>query len=146
MFRKIVTAVIVIPLAVIIVAFAVANRQTVTVSFDPLSSTSPAYAATMPLFVLIFVLVILGVIIGGVAAWFRQGKWRRLARRLEGDVRDLHAEIEALRRREHAAVRPGRHRLRPRPASAAPAERFLSRLVPALRRADKAVEPAPSWL
>jgi uncharacterized integral membrane protein len=104
MFRKIVTAVIVIPLAVIVVAFAVANRQTVTVSFDPLSSTSPAYAATMPLFVLIFVLVILGVIIGGVAAWFRQGRWRRLARRLEGDVRDLHAEIEALRRREHAGA------------------------------------------
>ena len=104
MFRKIVTAVIVVPLAVIIVAFAVANRQTVTVSFDPLSSTSPAYAATLPLFVLIFALVILGVIIGGVAAWFRQGKWRRLARRLEGDVRDLHAEIEALRRHEHASA------------------------------------------
>jgi uncharacterized integral membrane protein len=103
MFRKIVTAVILIPLAVIIVAFAVANRQAVTVSFDPLSSATPAYAATLPLFVLIFILVILGVIVGGVAAWFRQGKWRRLARRLEADVRDLHAEIEALRRREHAA-------------------------------------------
>ncbi len=102
MFRKIVTAVIVIPLAVVIVAFAVANRQAVTVSFDPFSSAAPAYAATVPLFVLIFILVILGVIVGGVAAWFRQGKWRRLARRLEGDVRDLHAEIDAIRRREHA--------------------------------------------
>lgn len=106
MFRKIVTAVIVIPLAVIIVAFAVANRQMVTVSFDPFNSAQPAYAASLPLFVLIFVLVILGVIVGGVAAWFRQGKWRRLARRLEGDVRDLHAEIEAIRRREHAGSGP----------------------------------------
>ncbi len=104
MFRKIVTAVIVIPLAVLIVAFAVANRQTVTVSFDPFSSAQPAYAATVPLFVLIFALVILGVIVGGVAAWFRQSKWRRLARRLESDVRDLHAEIEAIRRREHAGA------------------------------------------
>jgi uncharacterized integral membrane protein len=104
MFRKIITAVIVVPLAVIIIAFAVANRQTVTVSFDPFSSTAPAYSATLPLFVLIFALVILGVIVGGVAAWFRQGKWRRLARRLEGDVRDLHAEIEAIRRREHAGA------------------------------------------
>ena len=103
MFRKVVTAVIVIPLAVIIVAFAVANRQPVTVSFDPFVTADPAYAATVPLFVLIFVLVILGVIVGGVAAWFRQSKWRRLARRLEGDVRDLHAEVEAIRRREHAA-------------------------------------------
>ncbi len=102
MFRKIVAAVILIPLAVVIIAFAVANRQAVTVSFDPFSSAAPAYAATVPLFVLIFILVILGVIVGGIAAWFRQGKWRRLARRLEGDVRDLHAEIEAIRRREHA--------------------------------------------
>jgi len=104
MFRKIVTAVILIPLAVIIVAFAVANRQAVTVSFDPLSSAAPAYAATLPLFVLIFVLMILGVIVGGVAAWFRQGKWRRVARRLESDVRDLHAEIDAIRRHEHAGA------------------------------------------
>ena len=52
MFRKIVTAIIVVPIAAVIVAFAVANRQTVTVSFDPFSSASPAYAATLPLFVI----------------------------------------------------------------------------------------------
>jgi uncharacterized integral membrane protein len=103
-FRKIVTAVIVVPLAVIIVAFAVANRQGVTVSFDPFSAASPAYAATVPLFVLIFVLVILGVIVGGIAAWLRQSKWRRMARKLEGDVRVLHQEIDTLRQR--VAVQP----------------------------------------
>jgi uncharacterized integral membrane protein len=98
-FRKIVTAVIVIPLAVAIIAFAVANRQAVTVSFDPFSSAAPAYAATVPLFVLIFVLVIFGVLVGGVAAWLRQAKWRRIARRLEADVRALHEELETIRRR-----------------------------------------------
>ena len=56
MFRRIVSTLIVVPLAVVIIAFAVANRHSVTVSFDPFSSTSPAYAATLPLFVLIFVL------------------------------------------------------------------------------------------
>lgn len=99
MFRKIVTAVIVVPLAIVIVAFALANRQVVTVSFDPFSSASPAYAATLPLFVLIFVLVILGVLIGGIAAWLRQAAWRRTARRLDADVRALHQELEAMRRR-----------------------------------------------
>ncbi|MEI9804494.1 MAG: hypothetical protein WDN48_08580 [Pseudolabrys sp.] len=39
MLRKIVTALIVVPLAAVIIAFAVANRQTVTVSFDPFSSS-----------------------------------------------------------------------------------------------------------
>ena len=43
-FRKILTAIIVVPPAVVIVAFAMANRQTVTVSFDPFSTASPAYA------------------------------------------------------------------------------------------------------
>ena len=99
MFRKVVTAIIVVPFAIVIVAFAVANRQVVTVSFDPFSSASPAYAASLPLFVLIFVLVILGVIIGGVAAWLRQAAWRRTARRLDADVRTLHQELEAMRRR-----------------------------------------------
>jgi uncharacterized integral membrane protein len=99
MFRKVVTVIIVVPLAIVIVAFAVANRQVVTVSFDPFSSSSPAYAASLPLFVLIFVLVILGVIIGGVAAWLRQAAWRRTARRLDADVRALHQELEAMRRR-----------------------------------------------
>lgn len=99
MFRKIVTAVIIIPLMIIIVAFAVANRQAVTVSFDPFSAADPAYAVTVPLFMLIFALVILGVIVGGVAAWLKQSQWRRTARRLDADVRALHQEIEALRRR-----------------------------------------------
>ena len=99
MLRKIITAIIVIPLAAVIIAFAVANRQAVTVSFDPFSATSPAYAATLPLFILIFVLVILGVIIGGIAAWIRQSKWRRIARKLDADVRALHDELETIRRR-----------------------------------------------
>jgi len=106
MFRKIVTAVIVVPLAIVIVAFAMANRQAVTVSFDPFSSTTPAYAASLPLFVLIFVLVILGVVIGGIAAWLRQASWRRTARRLDADVHALHQELEAMRRR--AAEEEGR--------------------------------------
>ena len=97
MLRKIVTAIIVVPLVAIIVAFAVANRQPVTVSFDPLASTTPAYAATLPLFVLIFVVLILGVLIGGFAAWLRQGKWRGAARRLDADLRALRDEVAALR-------------------------------------------------
>lgn len=98
MFRKIVTAVIVIPPAAIIIVFAVANRQWVTLSLDPFSSASPAFAASMPLFVLIFIVLIVGVIVGGIAAWIRQSKWRRVARRLEGEVHALHEELAAQRR------------------------------------------------
>ena len=99
MFRKIVSALIVVPLAAVIVVFAVANRQSVTVSFDPFSSSSPAYAATLPLFVVIFTVLILGVLVGGIAAWIGQGKWRRAARKRDADVRVLHQELDAVRRR-----------------------------------------------
>lgn len=99
MLRKIVTAIIVVPLATVIIAFAVANRQSVTVSFDPFSSTSPAYAVTLPLFLIVIGVLTLGVVIGGAAAWIRQSKWRRTARRLDADVRALHEELATIRRR-----------------------------------------------
>src|SRR5471032_3279709 len=99
MLRKIVTAIIVVPLAAVIIAFAVANRQIITVSFDPFSSTAPAYAATLPLFAVIFAVLILGVLIGGIAAWLGQGKWRRSARQREAELRALQAEQETIRRR-----------------------------------------------
>ena len=102
MVRKILTVIIVVPLAVLVIAFAVANRQMATVSFDPFSSTAPAYAAHLPLFVVIFVAVIVGVVVGGAAAWLRQGGWRRTARALDADVRLLHQELDAMRRRTAA--------------------------------------------
>ena len=106
MFRRILTWIVIAPLAAVIIAFAVANRQTVTVSFDPFSSANPAYAATLPLFAVIFAVLILGVIVGGVAAWIRQSQWRRRARQLDGEVRALHEEIDGIRRRFGTTEKP----------------------------------------
>ena len=95
MLRKIIRALILVPLALVIVAFAVANRQVVVVSFDPFDAVDPAYSLAMPLFVLIIAMAILGVIIGGVAAWLRQNKWRRAARNAEAQARRLQMELDA---------------------------------------------------
>lgn len=103
MLRKIVAALILVPLAIVIVAFAVANRQGVTVSFDPFGGSAPAASLTLPLFVLVIVLLIIGVVIGGTAAWLRHGRWRRAARRLERDVKELNARLHAL---QAAATEP----------------------------------------
>ena len=96
MLRKIVAALILVPLAVVIIAFAVANRQIVTVSLDPFSASDPAAAMALPLFALIMLLLIVGVLIGGAAAWLRQGKWRTAARRLERQVEGLRKKVDAL--------------------------------------------------
>jgi uncharacterized integral membrane protein len=103
--RKIVAALILVPLAVVIIAFAVANRQIVTVSFDPFSAERPAASLTLPLFALFIVLLVIGVLIGGTAAWLRQARWRRTARRLEREVAELRIEVETVKR--SAGVLPG---------------------------------------
>jgi uncharacterized integral membrane protein len=91
--RNLVTAVFLVPIAVIFVIFAVANREIVAISFDPFSRTQPAFALQLPLFVMIFALLGLGVLIGGIAAWFRQHKWRARARSAEAEVQDLRARL-----------------------------------------------------
>ena len=95
--RKFFTALVVIPLGLIFIVFAVANRHFVTVSFDPFNSTDPAIAVSMPLFAVIIAVAILGVAAGGMATWFRQGRWRRAARQHEADARRARSEAADLR-------------------------------------------------
>ncbi len=97
MFRKFVNALVLIPLAVIFVVFAVANRHLVTVSFDPFNSSDPSVAVTLPLFVVIILVAIFGVVAGGVATWFRQRHWRRAARQHEADARTARLQLDDLR-------------------------------------------------
>src|SRR5919198_3099977 len=98
MVRKIVTVLILLPLAVIVIALAVANRQSVVISFDPFDQAHPAFAPTLPLYQLMLTLVIGGVVIGGIAAWLRQSKWRRAARLADAQARDLRTELDRLKR------------------------------------------------
>jgi len=118
--RKIVAAVILIPLAIVLIAFAVANRQIVTVSLDPFSSEHPATSLNLPLFVLVIGLLIGGVVIGGAASWLRHGHLRRTARRFERDIRELRSELASLRHTPSGSARvpetakpPERLQLRP---------------------------------
>lgn len=91
--RKFLTTLIVLPLALIFIAFAVANRHFVTLSLDPFNSADPAVALTLPLFVVVIVMAGLGVIAGGIATWLGQRRWRRAARRLEGELHDARTRL-----------------------------------------------------
>jgi uncharacterized integral membrane protein len=118
LLRRIVAAIILIPLAVVIIAFAVANRHPVTVSFDPFGGNSPVASLTLPLFALVIVVLIAGVLIGGFASWLRQGKWRGTARRFERDLAELrrkHAAQEGGGDKPAAGAGTSVERLRPRP-------------------------------
>jgi len=95
--RKFFSTLSAILLGLIFVTFAVANRHFVTVSFDPFNSANPSVSASMPLFALIIVVAILGVIAGGCATWFGQRHWRRAARQHETDARTAKAQLAELR-------------------------------------------------
>ncbi len=112
--RKIVTILILVPIAVAFLMFAVANRQIVTVSLDPFGAPEPAYSIRMPLFLLIFVFLIAGVLLGGIAAWLRQARHRRASRALRSDLAGLRREIETLNNRfevERETRDPGGNRV-----------------------------------
>ena len=99
MIRKVVTALILVPLTIVFVALAVANRQTIVVSLDPFDQAQPALAVAVPLFGLILALLIGGVLLGGAAAWFKQASGG--ARRGFRPTRRarLRAEVDRLKRR-----------------------------------------------
>jgi uncharacterized integral membrane protein len=103
LLNRIVAAVVLVPLAVIIIAFAVANRENVTISFDPFGGAESAASVTLPLFALIILLLIIGVLVGGLASWLRQGKWRETARRFERELHQLRGKLAVL---ESAAEKP----------------------------------------
>ena len=107
MLRKIFNVLVILPLAILFVVFAVANRHIVTLSFDPFNSSDPALGVALPLFVVIIAVAIFGVIAGGVATWFGQRHWRRAARLHEAEARHARAELAAQRERERAAAARG---------------------------------------
>lgn len=69
-----------LPLSILAVALAVANRKPVTLSLDPFNPEAPALAVSVPLFAVVFGALIVGVIAGGTVVWLRQGRARKEAR------------------------------------------------------------------
>lgn len=87
MTNRIVTVVIIVPLAIVLIALAVANRAPVALTADPFNPGNPALTWTMPLFVLVFLAIALGLIVGSMATWIRQGQYRKLARERGAQLR-----------------------------------------------------------
>lgn len=105
MIKRIIGWLVLVPLCVLLIVFALANRQYVSVHFDPLSAQNPLVPnLDMPLFVLIYSMLILGVVLGGIATWLSQGHYRRDRRHLQRDKIRLERELETARRQP--AVNP----------------------------------------
>ena len=92
--RRILRWIIWLPVAIIVISFAVANRQWTRLSLDPFSSTSPFLTIEMPLWLLFIVGVFIGLVVGWAMCWFAQGKHRKLARERARGIARLQSELE----------------------------------------------------
>ncbi|MGE3150475.1 MAG: LapA family protein [Pseudorhodoplanes sp.] len=92
--KKFLMYLVLVPLVAALVLFAVANREIVTLSVDPFDAKDPTLAIRLPLYAVIFLCLLAGVLIGGAAAWLRQGSYRRSARNLQSEVTRLRREAE----------------------------------------------------
>ena len=115
---KVLKLLILLPIALVVLAFAIANRQMVSVSFDPFTppETTAGFVAA-PLFILLFLAVMIGIILGGVATWFTQGSNRKRARDAREDAERWRTEARRLREAPAVVVSP----------SVAPTSRTLAR-------------------
>lgn len=86
-----------LPVAVVLIAFAVANRHFVVVSLDPLSQQDPLASLSVPLWTVLFFGLFCGLVVGWSAAWLKQGKWRRAARAAKKDLASARSESSRLR-------------------------------------------------
>jgi hypothetical protein len=108
MFNRVVLVVILVPLAVILIALAVANREMVAFTVDPFNPGNPSLTVTLPFFIFLFLALGLGMIVGGIATWIRQGRYRKLARQ---------RRLEAEGLRQAAATRVPQGPVLPKPSN-----------------------------
>ena len=130
--KFLVTLLLAVPAAIIVVALSVANRHDVTVLLDPTTTVEAGspLAFTVPVWMLLFGVLALGVVIGGISAWASQHRYRAEARTKRREANHWHRQAdEEHERAERLAARDaqaaneagsgGRVR-RPLPALAAP--------------------------
>ncbi len=84
--------------AIILLGFAFANRDLVTVSFDPFSTTdSAAFSIETPLFAVAIVAAMLGVVAGALATWLSQGRHRKASRLSRREAEQWRSQAQALK-------------------------------------------------
>src|SRR5438874_816808 len=101
MIRSFIATIVLIPLAILIVLLAVANRAGVTISLDPFSTEAPALVVKLPLFLVILAALIAGVDRIGRAVSRLQDRERFSRQCARGEtvrIRHLFADVGRYRR------------------------------------------------
>ena len=103
MLGRLLWLIIMVPVAIIVIALSVANRNVVPLTFDPFSPGNPLLTVSAPLFMYLFASLLAGLIIGSVVTWLAQGRHRKAAKQAAAEVASLRREAQA----REAALRSG---------------------------------------
>jgi Lipopolysaccharide assembly protein A domain len=95
-WRKLILALVVVPLGVVLIALAVVNRKPALLILNPFGGGEPGFSLEAPLFLFLLGSFALGLVVGGIATWLGQGKWRRTARAEAREARELRRQADRL--------------------------------------------------
>ncbi len=104
MLKRILWLLTAFPAAALLITLAVANRHSVRLVLDPFRPDQPAVSIVLPFYAYLFGMLLIGVLLGGTATWFSQGRWRRVARQRAGEAKRWQAEADRLMRERDAEV------------------------------------------
>lgn len=96
MWRKLILALVVIPLGVVLIALAVVNRKSAVLVLDPFGGAEPNLSLEAPFFLFLLGAFTIGLLVGAIASWLNQGKWRRTAREGVREARDWRRQADRL--------------------------------------------------
>ncbi len=99
MFRRFLFWLIGIPVAAAVIALSVANRHIVTLSLDPANSKTPFLSFDIPLYLLIFAALFVGLLLGWAVTWAGQHSSRSKAASIEREASILKREADEHKKR-----------------------------------------------
>lgn len=97
MLKRIVTLIILIPVAIVLIVLSVANRQQVTLALNPFNPADTVLSLSGPFFMFLLVALMVGMVLGSAATWFRQGRYRARARSKSKEAAKWHTEADRLK-------------------------------------------------
>ena len=95
--RRLARYLVFLPVALVVIVLSVANRAPVSFSLDPFNPEQPAFSVQLPLYWLIFAVLAVGIVVGGLATWLGQTHWRHDARVRAAELARLRQEPGAMR-------------------------------------------------
>ncbi|MFM2422941.1 MAG: hypothetical protein RL291_1471 [Pseudomonadota bacterium] len=105
MLRRIAWFLFAIPAGLLLIVAMFANKHWVTLNLDPFRELDDStISIKVPLYGLIMLSMIAGVLLGGMATWFKQGRWRKTARKRGLEAMRWEEEAGRLSRERDALV------------------------------------------